>query len=70
MATLDELKDAIYDWLDAVSPANTPIDYEDGDDADRTISRFTLRLLQDEAPPIAIRENDPETQDETGHPNL
>ena len=29
--TLLQLKDAIVDWLDSVTPANTPIDWEDGE---------------------------------------
>ena len=46
MPTKDQIKDAIYDWLEpVVAPA--PVDWEDADDADRTDARVSLRLLED-----------------------
>ena len=66
MATLDELKDSIYDWLYSVVPANTPIDWEDGDDTDRKTNRISLRLLQNDTRSTpAIVEWDSDNDNET-----
>lgn len=53
MPTKDEIRDAIYDWMEPVAntpaPATpVPVDWEDADDADRSGLRITLRLLEDE----------------------
>lgn len=46
MPTKEQIQDAVYDWLEPVA-APAPVDWEDGDDADRKDTRVSLRLLED-----------------------
>lgn len=65
MATLDQIKDGVFDWVGSVTPGGTPIDWEDGDDADRTITRVSLRLVRDTADAPADSVLDPDNSQET-----
>lgn len=64
MATLDELKDKIYDWIDSVVPVGIVTEWEDGDDADFKNSHVSLRLLEDKVDSRPLIELDSDTEEE------
>lgn len=48
MPTLDQVKDSIYDWVDAATEDGQTIIWLNEDDADYSGSKITLRILTDD----------------------